>query len=470
MNTSRRKFVSTLFLSTVGLPFLSRLYGTEFLVNNLSPSIDPTEISKKLKEAADSRKNDNWNLAERIYQEIISVRPDEIRAYDGLKKIIQHNFPNDLQKILEMYLSGLNKNPQNALFNQRVATCYASIAQGNKKVAQKLGGTSQLLQKALNHSKKAGELSTKNIPIALQYKKLQKRKQFRADSTDARDNKEFRQYRKENGKQFRKLFTGRDKTKLEANLERLKQRENARRNLLTSVSGKELTSKRSKQISKLYVASIKSLRKNQNIPQAIKKSKELYQFTQGSGNALFMVKKLCWQYNKPEESEAILRANHQKQNTFWSGIALFDVLVARYKNKQIADLNEARNILSEASQKTADPVQNFELRSRQLILNIHTQDTNTYNNLVKLADSLAGTSSTHTIDRFNSLCVLYFSQLKQKENALRVIDIALKNDSQKTESGSVFEKIKIANRDRDDSKSIHRERLLQVRNKITGAV
>ncbi len=470
MNTSRRKFVSTLFLSTVGLPFLSHLYGKELLFANPFPSIDPTEVSKKLKEAADLRKNDNWNSAERIYQEIISQKPDEIRAYDGLKKVILRNSPNDMQKVLEMYLSGLNKNPQNALFNQRVATCYASIAQGNKKVAQQLGGTSQLLQKALNHSKKAGELSAKNIPIAVQYKKLQKRKQFRSDSTDARDNKEFRQYRKENGKQYRRLFTGRDKTKIEANLEKLKLRENARRNLLTSANGKEMTSKRSKQISKLYVASIKDLKKNQNIPQAIKKSKELYQFSGGSTNSLFMVKKFCYEYNKPEEAESILRTNHQKQNTFWSGIGLFDVLVARYKNRQISDLSEARNILSEASQKAKGPMQNFELHIRELIVNIHTKDPKTYDNLMKLADSLAGISSTHTIDRFNSLCVLYFTSLNQKDNALKVLDAALKINPQQRESSPIFEKLALVNMNRDDSKPIHRQQLFRLRNKITSTV
>ncbi|MDR2121542.1 MAG: hypothetical protein LBP34_00315 [Flavobacteriaceae bacterium] len=468
MDTTRRRFISTLLLSSAGLSFFFSL-SAESLLFKILPK-NSIDVPKKLKEAADYRKKNNLKASERIYKEIIAQKPDEIRAYDGLKKIILQKNNNDLKKVLDLYASGLNNNPKNTVFYERMATQYAAIAQGNKKLARQLGNPSDLLQKAISYLGKADNLTHKNVPLSAQYKKLQQRRSLGVASSNIRKNREFKQLKKQNKEEFRKKFLSREGARIERNLIRLTEKETDRRRSLRKLTHKDINTKRTKQISKLYVTSIKTLKKNKNVPQAIKRSKELYNFTQGSGNSLHMVKRLCKQFNRPEEAEAILRDNHQKQNTFWSGIALFDVLIAKHKKLQTPNLAEAEKLLNEAASKIKKPQEIFELETRKVIHNIYSGSSETYTNLMALGDTLVGISSTHTIDRFNSLCVLYYTSLKEKENAIKVIDIALNNDSSETEPYSIYEKVKMVNMNRDDTKPIHKEQLLKLRIKISNSI
>jgi len=466
MNTSRRKFISTLILSSIGIPFVSSVSAKGLLCEPFFSKNNP--VDQKLKEAADFRKVKNFVKAEQIYQEIIAQKPDEIRAYDGLKKVILQQNNNDLQKVLEMYLSGLDKNPQNAAFYERTATQYASIAQGNKKIARRLGNPEDLLQKAVNNMDKAQKLSPskRNKPEMEQYKKLQQRKSIGAASVDARKNTEFKKIRNENKHNYKKTFKGREGSKIEKDLTKLLHRENAYRASLREITPDTAKSKRSKQISKLYVSSIKEEKKKKNIAQAIKKSKELYNFTEGSDNSLHIIKKLCRQHNRPEEAEEALRMNHQKKNTFWSGIALFDVLIAKHKKLYTNNLPEAEKLLTESRQKIENPAQIFEWESRNTIGSIYAKKPEAYDNLMEMSDSLIGISNTHVIDRFNSLCVLYYTALmKNKENALKIIDIALNNDMDPTDD-SLLKRVKMVNVNRDDSNPAHRQQLLLLKDKI----
>jgi ribosome-binding factor A len=465
MDTSRRKFVSTLILSSIGVSFVSPLFAKNLLFKPfLAEDID---IPKKLKEAADFRKKKNFQAAEQIYQEVIAQKPDEIRAYDGLKKVILQQDNNDLQKVLDMYASGLTNNPQNAAFYERTATQYASIAQGNKKIARQLGNPEDLLQKAVNYVDKAQKLkpANKNNPESEQYKKLQKRKTIGAATTDARKNKDFKKIRNENKHSYKNNFKDRGDSKIESNLSKLLQRENAHRATLAAVTPDDAKTKRSKQIAKLYVSSIKKSKKKKNAVQAIKKSKDLYNFTQGSENSLHLIKRLCKQYNKPEEAESILRTNHGKKNTFWSGIALFDVLIAKHKKLQTGNLAEAGNLLNSIEQQINRPDQIFEWETRKITEAVYSKKPEAYNSLKDLSKSLVGVSNTHVIDRFNRLCALYFTSLNQKENALKVIEIALGN-SKESDRDSLLEKVQMANTNRDDTNPVHRQQLLQLRDKI----
>lgn len=113
MEINRRKFISTLFLSTLCLPFLSNTLTDIFISEKFS---SPLDIPRKLKEASILRKKGKWKSAKKIYTQILLAKPSEIRAYDGLKRIILSLDNNNLTDVLQLYLSGLKLNPGQVSF------------------------------------------------------------------------------------------------------------------------------------------------------------------------------------------------------------------------------------------------------------------------------------------------------------------------------------------------------------------
>lgn len=464
MEINLRKFIFTLFLSTLSLPFLSNT----FLANTLieKPLFNISDVPGKLKEASLLRKKRKWKAAKKIYEQIITVQPDEIRAYDGLKKIILSLDKNNLSEILNVYLSELNINPNNVSFYERLACFYSSIAQGNKKLSHEISSPPELLNTAINYLEKAKKLDPNNPAVYAIYKKLLERKDLKMDLIDSRDNKDLKQLRKNNAEVNKKAVLKMNPVELEKNITTLVAKENSSRKTFRMTPFNATLSNRTKQTSKLYVASIHQLKKEGNINEAIKKSQELYNFTNGSDNALSIVKKLCYQFNKPEELLSILRNNHLKKDTFWSGIALIDGLIFQFNNQQISTLAEAKNLLNTLTSKRKLPIHIFEWEYRNVLLSIYSKEIEAYTKLMNFGNSLIGISSAHTINRYTTLCVIYFTSLNQKENALQIIDIALQSNSTKIIPNSIYEKVKLVNRNKNMAKEIHQKQLFDLRNKL----
>lgn len=463
MEINRRKFISTLFLSTLSLPFLSNTLTDIFISEKFS---SPLDIPRKLKEASILRKKGKWKSAKKIYTQILLAKPSEIRAYDGIKRIILSLDNNNLTDVLQLYLSGLKLNPGQASFYERLASVYSCIAQGNKKLSEKLGSPSELYTLAMNYIEKASELDPQNPVIYSIYNKLKKRKDLKVDIIDSRDNKNLKLLKKSNEIELKNALLKKDALELEKNISVLVKKESSPQRTIKSTILKTAQSKRIKQISKLYVASINQLKKDGNISEAIKKSQELYNFTQGSDNALSIVKKLCFQFHKPEEFIDISRSNHQKKNTFWSGIGLIDCLISQFKHEQIYNLSEAQNHLNTLILKRDLPIHFFEWEYRNVLLSIYSKETEAYNKLMNLGNSLIGISSAHIINRFTKLCVIYFLYRNQKENAIQIIDIALKNNSLEIAPNSIYEKVNLVSKNKNTDKEIHKKQLLDLRNNI----
>lgn len=84
MEINRRKFITTTSLSIIGLGITNSVLGNALNSNFFTT----TTIAQKLREAAVKRRAGSFIDARAIYDEVIIISPSEIRAYDGIRKIL----------------------------------------------------------------------------------------------------------------------------------------------------------------------------------------------------------------------------------------------------------------------------------------------------------------------------------------------------------------------------------------------
>lgn len=97
---TRKKFI---ILSSLG--FFSSLIPNYFFSNSKN-SILSFNANALLKQAADLRKAKKYNQAKNLYQQIINQFPNEIRAYDGLRKVMLAKGKQEFE-VIKMFRKGI---------------------------------------------------------------------------------------------------------------------------------------------------------------------------------------------------------------------------------------------------------------------------------------------------------------------------------------------------------------------------
>ena len=255
MNKDRRNFITKSSLTLLGLGISNTLLGQiHSLVNN-----ETTEtIAQKLKKAANRRRNGQLNQAKNIYNNIIAIDSNEIRAYDGLRKILLQSKYKELE-VLQLYNNGLNQNPTSLIFKERVAKEYMRLSLGNKKFTNQLNIGQDLLLSAKQLFNQVRTEFPNNQQFETQFQKAKKKINQNATTIDARINTELKVERKNNRENFKIRFKNLNNTQLEAKLNFLLAKPNSIHRI-----------KHIKEVSIIY---INKLRKNGNINLAIQKSK-----------------------------------------------------------------------------------------------------------------------------------------------------------------------------------------------------
>ncbi|WP_447636570.1 hypothetical protein [Flavobacterium microcysteis] len=462
MKTNRRKFIGTSSMTLVGIAFTNTLLGQS--VSSLIKFTEET-IPQKLKRAADLRRNgqgtsslalrnrsgSGQNLEEAlgIYNEVILTDAEEVRAYDGIRKILLQSKYKELE-VLQVYSNYLVINTISPIFKERVAKEYMRLALGNKKFANQLNSPEDLLLASNTLLNQARSAEPDNEQFEVQYQKTVAKMTQQTVVLDARDNPALKALKKINRQNHKKRFdhltAAQSKT------------------LLDKLLAKKPNTDRNNHIREIHKVYINKLVKSGDVDSAAKELEALVKFDMNDVHALKMARKICIQHYKYGNLENIERENDKKKESFWSKTALFDILMKRYHKENIGSISELNDILSNAESKARSFGQFFEVSTRKIKVSI-AQKIDPEVELGRFADSISGIKSSHAIDRFNMLCIAHYKEKNMRGHAVKVINIALRQNGLPLEE-FLLQKVEEVNRHRISEKPIHDERLNYLRTQL----
>ncbi len=167
---------------------------------------DSFDVNALLKSAKNLRKQGKNNQAKQIYQQLISQYPTEIRAYDGMRKILLSQKKKEWEVIL-MFKSALLLNPNNVALKQRLYREYFNAVLGNKKVKKLINFNGRLLGDIKQKYENLVQNHPNNQNLQQQYIKIQRLFDANADSQSAKNNTALKSYRKNQHKKFQKKIS-----------------------------------------------------------------------------------------------------------------------------------------------------------------------------------------------------------------------------------------------------------------------
>ncbi|UPT69789.1 MAG: hypothetical protein M0D53_11600 [Flavobacterium sp. JAD_PAG50586_2] len=445
MAIDRRKFIFTTSLGLLGVCVTNSAFGKVYSYIE-KPKNEPT-ILEMLTEAANKRKIGQLDQAQAIYNQVISIDSNEIRAYDGKRKILLQAKYKELE-VLNLYLAGFTLNPENLKFKERIAKEYMRLALGNKKFTQQIlvNVNDDLLETAKTYLQQVKIEIPSDVQVKAQLEKALKKISQEAHIIDPRLNAVLKDDKKANKLVYRQRFDDLTLEQINTKLD----------SLLTKTSDDF----RDIHIRELYRVYIRRLKESGNFDLAATFTKTLYLFDKQDSQSLKIARNICKKDKKYDVLEEIERKNDLIKRSFWSKIALFDVLYKRREKDGVGSLSEMTTILNAASAKKYSFYHIFEYKVRQVKLAlIKNNIPEAQSLLTNFADSLTGTKSAHFIDKFNILCVKYYLKTNNVQNAMAVFEIALKQNE--TEITDIFlAKLVAVNKEKDNStKKIHNERL-----------
>lgn len=452
MNTNRRKFLCTSALGLVGVNlfssfkfnsfFLPVKYGNNLIINQTIPQL--------LRQAAIKRRNGELIESQQLYQQIINIDSNEIRAYDGLRKLLLLDKYKELE-VIQLYSSGFNSNPNNPIFQERLSKEYMRLSLGNKKFANQLNSQGDLLVLAKSSLNQLRNNYPDNEQFEELFKKAKRKENQNANTLDARANNDLKEYKKDKRKRYKKRFNDLDVNLIEAKL--------------ILLLDKPSNNKRIKHIKELYRIIIRKLSKSNNELLACQKSRDLFLYDNLDVNSLRIARKFCKKHKQFGILEDIERNNDTNKNTFWSKVSLFDTLIKRYNKENVGSVNEMNSILDSAYSLKFNPIHTYEIESRKFKLFLINNSAQALIQLTEFGKKINGISSAHYIDRYNVLCVKYFKKIGNIEKALMVLNIA-SMDVVKEPEDDFLKLVFHINSGKDNINPIHLEKINHLKNKL----
>lgn len=414
-NFNRRNFISLSSLTFIGFKLLP------ISLHLFSAKKNIISISALLREAAVYRKNKEYTNALNTYYEVINLKSDEVRAYDGIRKIYLQSKFKELD-VLQLYLDAAINNPGNIIFKERIAKEYMRLALGNKRMTQTISG--DLLEMSKNIFDEIVFLDSRNSQFIAQQEKVYRKELQEAHVTDARDNKDLKSYRKNNKTVYKNRFKRTDIRDLE--------------NKLVDMLRASPSADRDKHIREIYVTLLNRYHMNRDKVSLTNKIIEFYNYNNDE-SSLYLIRRLC-KKNNLAVIENIERINNERKNTFWSHITLAQVLINENKP------NDATIILEKSEELSTTYLNKFEVKSKLIKLEILKNNfTEAKKLILNMGNFILGISSAHYINRYTILCAKYFMAKNDYTSASEVIDIAINHNDKKANDDILKLVIKINN-------------------------
>lgn len=440
---NRRSFLYKTSLGLTSLLFVPAFVSAEFLERTLD---------ERLYIAAQKRKQGRLNQAINKFTSIIEDYPEEIRAYDGLRKTLLLRKYNELA-VLELYQNGLSLNPNNKNFKERLAKEYMRLALGNKKFTNQLNMSESLLIEAKRLFRELKNEYPENTAYQEQWRKVRRKINQQADYVDARGNTSIKEYKKDNKRRFRKRFRNKSISEVEEKLNELLE--------------KPQNNEREKHIKELYKILIKKSRQDENLEGAFLYARAFYDYDKLDSRALQLVKRFAKKTENYGELIDVAEENHTIKQNFWSKLSWYDAYFLRYKKTQIGDPNSLSAMLDELEEMSQSPEHRKEFLIRKIKLGFKfNQIESSKDFLEELGNGLLGTKNLHNILLLSLLSARYYKKSGQAGAAVQVLDLALGTTTSlyinDTLSSLLFKVVSPINFEKEQ----HIERLTNLREKI----
>ena len=439
MNYNRRKFISLSMLGGVGF-LLSNNLGASIIQNiatkvpfkNNVLSNDLQTALALAKEGHALRLKKSFDLAEQKYKEAIQLVPQDVRFYDGLRKVFAQQKSKELQ-IVDLYYSAYKKYPNLASFNSRLADVYCQTALGNKKlsgtIAQKYN-LSSLENESQRLYTKAIELNTnhKNYP-----QKLKKIKQFKTNNAfkdDFRQNSLMKDYRKKNAKSEKVKLNKLTEEQLNQRITKLQNR-----SIQSSGSVQEDLNRKSvieKHQKHTYYRLFNIHKTNKNWEQATIVAEKLYQLYPNDSKGLILLKRSYIRTKNWNKLVELSRNRYNAKSTFWAGLSLMSAIEKAYVKNGSGNIQEALNIGNTLLEKNnGNAINQIKI---SMMMAHHYMTSKSYDNALNILDSLQSKivqeklSDPTTINEFFSNKALCLMKKGNNTEAERILKIGLKRD------------------------------------------
>lgn len=435
---TRKRF---LFLGSLGI--LSALTPSFLFSKTFSRSLE--DIKSLLKKARKYRKQKKYSLAKSTYEEVLTLDPTEIRAYNGIRRILLDKKNKEYEVIL-LYQHALSNIPNNFRLKQRLYNEYFKVAVGNKKVLKKLNISGRMLSyvKSKYEELLSGHPEKKNIQNQLN--KINKYISLNVDLENSHHNKSLKIYRKEQKKNHKKRFDG-------LNSEQASQ-------MLSKLESKSFSEDRKQHIREMQKISIRALRKEKKHSEAFNLA---YKSLNSNVSDPYFIKQFRdlarhqKQYNELLDFET---QNHQSKNNFWSAISLFDIhyIIASTQNQTPNAI--MNNLIQFMEEKRETPDQAFELITRKIktdLLNNNTSQAKA--RILEQCKNMMGVSCTHLIDRMNVIIANYYKKLGNVDSMNQILKIANTPKIFLESPNELIKAVASMNINRSYEKSIHIQNL-----------
>ncbi|SDF51160.1 tetratricopeptide repeat protein [Epilithonimonas hungarica] len=442
---SRKKF-----LHLAGLGIVSSLVPNFLLARFVESSSIDNDVPTLLKAARRLRKQGRLNAAKNKYEQVLALDASEIRAYNGIRKILLSKKHKELE-VIQLYQQASANIPTNLRIKRRLYSQYTKAALGNKKITGQLnipGG------RILTYVKERyEELLLQNYPnkknLEKELAKIDKYIALNVDIVDTRKNKELKKYRRENRNAHKQRFN------------HLTAQETVQE--LAALKAKEPSNDRLPQIREMSKVNISALRAEKDYNGALDAA-SIYLETIDKSDPYFIkqFRELSKQLNNIDDLVRFENYNHTQKKTFWSALALFDVYFKQSEVLNSPGSSVMDSLIQEISSRSENPQQNFETITRQVKYLILKGDfTGAKTKLFALCLQKAGTSDAHSIDRVNLIIAKFYSRQGSSNDISRILEIVnnptrfIENEDELTRHTALL------NLNRSNNKPIHLQQLQQ---------
>lgn len=396
------------FILLGSLSFVSALI-PNFIFSNILSTENSEDITSLLKKAKKFRKQNKLTLAKNVYEDVLVIDPTEIRAYNGIRKILLSKKNKEYQ-VIQLYEQALANIPTNVRIKQRLYNEYFKAALGNKKVFQKLNISGRPL---VYIKEKYESLLTENPGqknLEKQLAKVQKYINLEVDTKKPHQNHALKNYRKDQRNLHKHRFG--KPTSQETNL---------RLSALAAETFSEDRLSQEREMSKINILALRSEKKYSEALAATFK----YLNTKSASDAYFMnqFRNLSKQLNEYDKLIIFEQQNHNAKKSFWSGIALFDAYM-RKAEKNNQTFSQMETLLQFLTENTNNPGYQFEVVTRKIKSNLLNNNiTDARNLIIEQCKEKMGSIDAHSIDRINLLAARYYVKVGQSDKKYKILNI-----------------------------------------------
>lgn len=443
---TRKEFLS---LSSLGI-FSLFIPSSLFSKNNFSPS---TDVNILLKSAADLRKQKKYNQAKQMYQQIINQFPGEIRAYDGMRKVLLSK-KNKEWEVIQMFKIAQLSSPNSVEIKQRLYKEYMNAALGNKKVVSSINFNGRLLIDVKQKYESFVQNHPNNKNIQKQYSKICRLLDSNADTQNAKQNLLLKKYKKAEYKKSKHKFDGLSVAQLE--------------NRLNVLLAKPYSKDRKQHIRELYKLSFNKLRKEKQSVEALNKAVTYYNNIDKE-DPLFLkyIRDLSRYHKKFDTLINVENQNHTLKNSFWSAVSLFDAhfLKAGKQGGSIPAISDT--LLTFMENNIEDFNMEFEVNSRKIKLAIHKNSmTDAKTQILAQCKNMSGISNSHLIDKMNVIIAMFYKKSGDNESKNQIVTIATNPKVFLDSENDLVKSTAMLNLNRSYKNSIHIQNLNKQVSKI----